>query len=161
MSGEGPAPIEGSRDQNKHDKDPDNDAHAQEVVRSRLLTEKELSDMAISIRELGRRLGRYQLKLDISNIFILTKAHDESLIPKTRDICTWLLGQDGGRYTIWVEETLKDNKMFNAKSIAASGKGHGDRLKWWTDAMCTEQPHTFDIILAVRILQYLDPLLCS
>jgi NAD+ kinase len=60
-------------------------------VQSRLLSKKQLSDMAFSIRELGKRLSHIKLKLKVHNIFILGKAHDESVVLYTRELTIWLL----------------------------------------------------------------------
>jgi len=62
---------------------------------SRLLTKGQLADMAFSIRELSKRLGRFKLKIRVRNVFLLTKAHDETLIGKTREVAHWLLSQKG------------------------------------------------------------------
>ena len=70
---------------------------------SRLLTKKQLSDMAFSIRELSKRLGHFKLKLDICNVFVLTKAHDETLVASTKDVVSWLLSKEsGGQYNVYV-----------------------------------------------------------
>lgn len=63
------------------------------VTHSRLLTKKQLSDMAWGVRELSKQLGGLRLKLHVRNVFILTKAHDESLIHNTREVAHWLLAE--------------------------------------------------------------------
>ena len=71
-------------------------------MQSRLLTKKELSDMAFGIRELSKRLSHFQLKLKVQNVFLLTKAHDESLIDLTKTMAEWLLSaESGGPYTVY------------------------------------------------------------
>lgn len=50
--------------------------------------------MALGIRELAKKLAHLQLKLTIRNIFILVKAHDQSLIRYTRELAEWLLEKD-------------------------------------------------------------------
>lgn len=106
--------------------------------------------MTFSIRELSRRLGRFKLKLRVRNVFLLTKAHDPTLIVKTREVADWLLGdQCGGPYTVYVEQTLKDNSKFDAKGLMAKHEACKDRLKFWTNEDCAKRPHTFDIVLAV------------
>lgn len=72
------------------DKDPDR-AHEGERVQSRLLTKKQLSDMAFGIRELAKKLAHIRLRLHVKNVFVLTKAYDEDLIKYTRDMTIWLL----------------------------------------------------------------------
>lgn len=62
-------------------------------TQSRLLTKKQLSDMAFGIRELSKKLGHVRLLLKVRNVFLLTKAHDQSLIRKTREVSEWLLKQ--------------------------------------------------------------------
>jgi len=72
-------------------------------MQSRLLTKRELSDMAFGIRELSKRLSHFQLKLKVKNVFLLTKAHDQSLIGLTRTVAEWLLSEEcGGQYTVYV-----------------------------------------------------------
>ena len=77
--------------------------HEDAGMQSRLLTKKQLSDMAFSIRELSKRLGRFKLKLKVNNVFLLTKAHDSTLIKNTREVAEWLLSDEsGGPYTVYV-----------------------------------------------------------
>jgi NAD+ kinase len=47
-----------------------------------------------------------------------------------------------------VEQTLKDNHIFNAKDLLDKDRFKG-RLKFWTNEMCAQRPQTFDIVLAV------------
>lgn len=75
---------------------PGTDTHTQ----SRLLTKKQLSDMAFGIRELSKRLGHVRLRLNVKNVFLLTKAHDVHLIENTRKMSDWLLDQNDGQYTV-------------------------------------------------------------
>lgn len=94
-----PASYEGLAQERLMDKDPH--AHADETQHSRLLTKKQISDMAFGIRELSKKLAQIRLKLHVKNIFILGKAHDEDLIKNTRRLligfsqktrrtkCTW------------------------------------------------------------------------
>jgi NAD+ kinase len=63
-------------------------------VQSRLLSKKQLSDMAFSIRELSKKLAHLRLKLKVHNIFILGKAYDEAVILYTRELVCWLLERD-------------------------------------------------------------------
>ena len=123
-------------------------AHTQ----SRLLTKKQLSDMAFGIRELSKKLGHVRLMLKVRNVFLLTKAHDQTLIAKTRVVAEWLLRQrneDGARYTVWVEETMRESKTFDAELIVQQDESYKERLKYWTTEMCRRKPHTFEICLCL------------
>lgn len=64
------------------------------ATRSRLLTKRQLSDMALGVRELSKRLGSVRLKLKVKTVFLLTKAHDEGLIGYTSEVVEWLLSKD-------------------------------------------------------------------
>ncbi|KAF7909940.1 uncharacterized protein EAF01_003658 [Botrytis porri] len=129
------------------------------ATHSRLLTKKQLSDMAWGVRELSKRLGSIRLKLKVRNVFILTKAHDESLVANTREVTRWLLSPERQvRYTVFVEENLRDSKKFDAKGLldeleeAEEGKSSGDkhkRLRYWSSNMCRTRPHTFDFIVTL------------
>lgn len=122
-------------------------------TQSRLLTKKQLSDMAFGIRELSKKLGQIRLLLKVRNVFLLTKAHDQQLIAKTREVTEWLLQQknEGGReYVVWVEDTMQGNKNFDSEGILAKDpESYTDRLKYWNDELCRRKPHTFEICLAL------------
>ncbi len=64
------------------------------ATRSRLLTKRQLSDMALGVRELSKRLGSVRLKLKVKTVFLLTKVHDEGLIGYTSEMVEWLLSKD-------------------------------------------------------------------
>ncbi|KAK4539345.1 hypothetical protein LTR36_000776 [Oleoguttula mirabilis] len=142
----------------------DKDSPAQSLLReagggspghtqSRLLTKKQLSDMAFGIRELSKKLGHLRMLLKVRHVFLLTKAYDQKLIANTRDLTEWLLRQknvEGKDYTVWVEDTMRDNGIFNAEAIIQQNpESYRDRLKYWTNELCAKKPHTFDICLAL------------
>lgn len=93
------ASYEGLSQERRVDKDPH--AQADQTQHSRLLTKKEISDMAFGIRELSKKLSQIRLKLHVRNIFILGKAHDEDLIKNSRETTCWLLTKDPN-YTVYV-----------------------------------------------------------
>jgi NAD+ kinase len=134
------------------------------AVHSRLLTKKQLSDMAWGVRELSKRLGSIRLKLKVKTVFLLTKAHDEGLIGNTREVAKWLLSPERDvRYTVWVEDNLKDNRKFNSKGLleelekeySQNENMKGDetklekRLRYWRNDMCRTRPHTFDFVVTL------------
>ena len=136
----------------------------QHAGHSRLLTKKQLSDMAWGVRELSKRLGSVRLKLKVRNVFLLTKAHDESLICNTREVTKWLLSPEREvRYTVYVEDNLKENRNFNAKGLLADleklyqgqqeqhdgAKKTDRRLRFWNNEMCRTRPHTFDFVVTL------------
>jgi NAD+ kinase len=158
------ASYEGLDQERRVDKDPH--AHAEQTQHSRLLTKKQISDMAFGIRELSKKLAQIRLKLHVKNIFILGKAHDETLIKHSREITDWLLKVDAGykvyvqlphvtdtrkltKYS-YVEHTLEDNKTFDAPGLLEKNTSFKGRLKYWTNELCAQKPQTFDIVLAVR-----------
>ena len=132
---------------------------------SRLLTKKQLSEMAWGVRELSRRLGSVRLKFRVRNIFLLTKIYDAELIAKTRELCRWLLDRERDvRYTVYVDQQLKGNKRFDVaglleevrRDFVASGEVSEEaswevfqRLKYWDEEMCRTRPHTFDFVVTL------------
>ena len=106
--------------------------------------------MAFGIRELSKKLSQIRLLLNVRNIFILAKAHDETLIKHVRETTDWLLTKDSG-YRVYVEETLEKNKLFDAQGLLEKNPGYKGRLRFWTNELCAEKPQTFDIVLAVCI----------
>ncbi|KAJ8126284.1 hypothetical protein O1611_g7354 [Lasiodiplodia mahajangana] len=137
-----------------------------ESIHSRLLTKKQLTEMAWGVRELSRRLGMVRLKFRVENIFLLTKVYDEDLIPKTRELAKWLLSKDRDtRYTIYIQDILKESKLFDMAGLIQeirseyieAGELDQDtpievisrRIRFWTEDMCRRRPHTFDFILTL------------
>ncbi|ERS95788.1 hypothetical protein HMPREF1624_07863 [Sporothrix schenckii ATCC 58251] len=144
-----------------------------DILHSRLLTKKQLSEMAWGVRELSRRLGSLRLRFRVKTIFLLTKIYDEDLLPKTRDLTLWLMSPEREiRYTVYVERSLRGNKLFDvpgllrevhglyvaaageggAAAAAAAGNGPDDiarRLRFWDEGMCRVRPHTFDFVITL------------
>lgn len=142
--------YEGLAQERLMDKDPH--SHAEATQHSRLLTKKQISDMAFGIRELSKKLAQIRLKLHVKNIFILGKAHDEGLIKNTKETVEWLLTKDPA-YTVYVEHTLEGNKIFDKEGILKTDSSYKDRLKFWTNELAEQKPQTFDIVLAVSHLE--------
>lgn len=115
---------------------------------SRLLTKKQLSEMAYGIRELSKKLAHIQIKIKVRNIFILSKAHDETLIKYSRELTEWLLKKDP-EYMIYVEDTLKENTIFDMKGLKEIDQSAEKRVRWWDNDLCRRRPQTFDIILSL------------
>ena len=138
----------------------------QDGLHSRLLTKKQLSEMAWGVRELSRRLGSMRLKFKVRSVFILTKLYDQDLLYKTRELAKWLLSKDRDvRYTVYVEESVKGNKKFDVPGLLDElrreyvdvGEMDEDspshvldrRLRFWTEEMCRTRPHMFDFVLSL------------
>jgi NAD+ kinase len=120
------------------------------TTQSRLLTKKQLSDMAISVRTLAKRLGNLKVKLKVRAIFLLTKIYDKTLIVKTREVTRWLLSKDRSvPYIVYVEDNLKDNPAFDAEGLIAEDPSVGDRLKYWNTELARRHPHTFDFVVTL------------
>ena len=134
-----------------------------------MLTKRQLADMAYGVRELSKKLGSVRLRLKVKTVFLLTKAHDESLVGHTRDMVEWLLSKERetpyivygfrveGLYfrlilSRYVEDTLEHNHKFDAKSIVSAETSREGRLKYWNNELCKKHPLTFDFAVTV-----LDP----
>lgn len=137
-----------------------------EELDSRLLTKKQLSEMAWGVRELSRRLSSMRIKFRVKSIFLLTKIYDADLIPRTRELIKWLLScQHETRYTVYVEDKFQENKRFNATGLieelrqeyiksgeieeSDDGKSIYERLRYWDNNMCRTRPHTFDFVVTL------------
>ncbi|KXJ93105.1 putative NAD kinase [Microdochium bolleyi] len=135
-------------------------------LHSRLLTKKQLSEMAWGVRELSRRLGSMRLKFKVRTVFILTKLYDPELLYKARELARWLLSKDRDvRYTVYVEDNIKNNKKFDMPGLLdelrheyiEAGEMDEDtprdvldrRLRFWTEEMCRTRPHMFDFVLSL------------
>lgn len=121
-----------------------------QVVRSRLLTKKQLADMAMGVRSLAKKLGSLKVKLKIKTVFLLTKIHDASLIAKMREVVTWLLSKErDAPYIVWVENIFEHNEIFDAKSLVAEEPSREGRLKFWNTEAARKHPHAFDFVITL------------
>ena len=131
--------------------EPQNGTTASEEPRathSRLLTKKQLSEMALNVRNMAKKLSSVKVKLNIKSLFLLTKAHDPSLISKTRDLTAWLLSEERGtKYTVYVEDVMRDSKSFDAQGLLESNPAFEGRLKYWNNELAKKRPHTFDFCI--------------
>lgn len=147
--------------------DSETDLHQQyDAVHSRMLTKKQLSDMAWGVRELSRRLSSMRIRFRVRTIFLLTKIHDSDLIVNTRTLAQWLLSKERDvKYVVYVERMLKTNKRFDAGRLvddlahenAKDGsvtednarEGVQRRLRYWDEDMCRTKPHSFDFVITL------------
>ena len=70
------------------------EAETEAHVRSRMLTKKQLSDMAYGVRQLSKKLGSLRLRLNVKTVLLLTKIHDEEVIRKSSGLTEWLLSKE-------------------------------------------------------------------
>jgi NAD+ kinase len=140
--------YEGLAQEQHVDKDPHN--HSDQVHHSRLLTKKQISDMAFGIRDLSKKLAQLRLQLTVKNVFVLGKAHDSTLIGYSRELCEWLF-ETYRDINVYVEDTMKENEIFGAEELVAKNESYKKRLRWWDATLCQERPQMFDIVLAVGL----------
>lgn len=143
-------------------------AHSEDddELHSRLLTKKQLSEMAWGVRELSRRLSSMRIRFRVKTIFLLTKIHDADLIIRTRNLTKWLLSHERDvEYTVYVEQNFRGNKKFNAAGMVDELKGDAvdagrlqaedssdgisKRLRYWDEDMCRNRPHMFDFVITL------------
>ncbi|KAF6843819.1 putative NAD kinase [Colletotrichum musicola] len=141
-------------------------ANSEDELHSRLLTKKQLSEMAWGVRELSRRLSSMRIRFRVKTIFVLTKIHDPDLLIRTRELVKWLLSHERDvDYTVYVGENFKDSKKFNAagliselkKEFVDAGKMKAEdsdeylsrRLRYWDEDMCRHRPHMFDFVITL------------
>lgn len=139
---------------------------AQEALQSRLLTKKQLSDMAWGVRELSRRLSSIRLKPKVRSLFILTKIYDGALVPRTKEVVRWLLSSERDRrLTVYVEDRLREDKEFDAEGLIAAAADEyaaknnvepgaardkvARQLRYWDAELCRTKPHAFDFIVTL------------
>ena len=85
-----------------------------EETHSRLLTKRQLADMAMEVRELSKNLTSVRLRLKVKTVFVLVKAHDESLIGFTKELVDWLLSDDRDTpYIVFVYTNSKNGPSIN------------------------------------------------
>lgn len=120
------------------------------IIESRHLTKRQLSDMAWNVRKLSKKLGSIKLKLTVKNIFVVSKAQDESLVSLTRKVTRWLLSKDrDSQYVVYVERRLETHPDFGALQLVQDEPSAEGRLKYWDPKLAQQQPHLFDFVITL------------
>lgn len=120
------------------------------VVQSRLLTKKQLSDMAWNVRALSKKLGCLKLRLNVKSVFIVTKPQDDCIVRLARDLALWLLDPDrGAHYTVYVESRLEADGEFDAPGIHNEHPSAQKRLKYWDYDLVNQKAHLADFIITL------------
>ena len=58
----------------------------------------------------------------------------------------------------YVEDTLQNNKIFDAKNIVAKDSCREGRLKYWNNELCAKSPLTFDFVVTVLLYRFYLPI---
>ncbi|KAJ5098585.1 kinase [Penicillium argentinense] len=120
------------------------------IIQSRHLTKRQLSDMAWNVRKLSKKLGSIKLKLTVKNVFVVSKAHDESLVSLTRNVTRWLLSSDrDSLYNVYVERRMETHPDFGTLQLLQENPSAKERLKFWDPKLAQEQPHLFDFVVTL------------
>ncbi|MCJ1294464.1 NAD(+) kinase [Xylographa carneopallida] len=117
------------------------------------MSHSRLMQTATSVREISKQLQRRPIKRAVRTIMIVTKARDNSLVPLTRELATWLLstpryGSDLG-VTVYVDAKLRTSKRFDAAGLVASNPRYEHMLRYWTPDLCWTSPEIFDLVLTL------------
>ncbi|KAE8307030.1 ATP-NAD kinase-like domain-containing protein [Aspergillus transmontanensis] len=120
------------------------------IVESRQLTKKQLSDMAWNVRKLSKKLDSIKLKLSVKNVFVVTKAGDDSVIAFTRKVTQWLLSKDRDtKYHVYVERRLEAAADFGASQLLEDEPSAAGRLKFWDNKFVYENAYLFDFVITL------------
>jgi NAD+ kinase len=102
------------------------------------------------MRTPSKRLGSLMLKLNVKNVLLVTKAHDDSLVSLTREVTQWLLSKDrDAPLTVYVERRFQDHPDFNASRLIDEEPSANGRLKYWDSKLAPERPHMFDFVVTL------------
>ncbi|KAK4888391.1 NAD(+) kinase [Elasticomyces elasticus] len=131
----------------------DIDKVLEEIKGDDQLSHSRLMQTAASVREVSRQLQRRPLKRAVRNVMVITKARDNTLVSLTRELAKWLLvtpryGKDIG-VNVWVDSKLRKSKRFGVDSLLEKDTRYKDMLRFWTPALCLEQPELFDLVITL------------
>lgn len=100
---------------------------------SERLSHSRLVKTATGVRNLANQLGQASIHMDVKTVLIVTKARDNSLIPLTREVASWIMEEYG--MTVYVDSKLKDSKRFGAEGYIKEHPEHRRQLQYWTPEM--------------------------
>jgi NAD kinase len=105
---------------------------------------QDLIDVYTRIQDMYRAASNVELRLGVvHHVMIVCKPSDPFLVPLTRELTIWLL-ETYPHLTVFVNDTLKDEARFTAKTIQARC---GNRLRYW-DVDIAEREH-IDLVVTL------------
>ncbi|KAK9463716.1 ATP-NAD kinase-like domain-containing protein [Lipomyces oligophaga] len=136
---------------------------------SHQMSRRQLADMAFSVRDLSKYLGTLRIKMRVSKVMIVTKIWDHETIKHTSALVDYLLDINTttardqkqqqqqpcdyrsrlGGWTVYVEDVLKTDVNFDTGLILAKDASRKDRLQFWSNELCVEHPHMFDLVITL------------
>lgn len=125
----------------------------EEIQADDQISHSRLMQTAASVREVSRQLQRRPLKKAVKSVLIVTKARDNALVTRTRELCEFLLGTP--RYgrdigvNVWVDSKLRNSKRFDVESLFAQDERYREMLKFWTPSLCLDRPELFDLVVTL------------
>lgn len=120
------------------------------IIQSRHLTKRQLSDMAWNVRKLSKKLGSIKLKIKVKTVFVVSKAHDESIVSLTRKVTRWLLSKDRDTpYVVYVERRMETHPDFGAWQLLQEEPSAEGRLNFWDPKLVQEKPQLFDFVITL------------
>lgn len=125
----------------------------EEIQADDQISHSRLMQTAASVREVSRQLQRRPLKKAVKSVLIVTKARDNTLVTRTRELCEFLLGtprygRDVG-VNVWVDSKLRNSKRFDVESLLAQDERYRDMLNFWTPSLCLDRPELFDLVVTL------------
>ncbi|EMC99183.1 hypothetical protein BAUCODRAFT_50807, partial [Baudoinia panamericana UAMH 10762] len=132
----------------------DIDKVLEEIKGDDQLSHSRLMQTAASVREVSRQLQRRPLKRAVRNVMVVTKARDNALVRLTRELTEWLVatpryGREVG-VNVWVDSKLRKSRRFGAEGLVEKEGGrYREMLRFWTPALCLEQPELFDLVITL------------
>lgn len=118
---------------------------------TRTLNGHYLSDLVTNVRNLSRNVLSYSMKLKMRNVFVLSKVVDKHVVALTRNMVQYLLRQEStwGKLTVYIQDVLKTHPDFGYASLISENAADVQRLKFWNNRMCKEDPNLFDFIITL------------
>lgn len=126
------------------------DRPSDSLIRSRNLSETQLSDVAWNVRTLSRKLRRLRLRLTVRHVVLVAKVKDRTVIEHTREVAEWLLSMKRDvPYVVYVQDQFKDNQYFKTDELLENEPSAHGRLKFWHPDSVRNSQHLFDFVIAL------------
>lgn len=108
----------------------------------------DLAKTAHSVRALAKRLNRATIHLNVSNVMIITKARDNSLVYLTNEMTEWLL-KEYHNLVVYVDSKLSHSTRFDSPTIISAVPNGERRLRYWDKNLIRNNDVPFDFVLTL------------
>ncbi|EPZ34265.1 ATP-NAD kinase [Rozella allomycis CSF55] len=106
---------------------------------------KKIIETSVNVREAAKNIGKVQFQFaDMKNVMVIQKTTDDSLIPLSIELCSWLINQH--KVNVYMDSTLKNDfeSSLKFKDLMVD-----DKVRYWNQDSTINLADVIDLIITL------------